>query len=208
MSRHSHSDDEFKISPRSKQKKCLHFDFKLKGRGSAIQCRYIKEILAHNLKSTVDDLVLNSQKRLFIMAVNTNNIELIQKLLNQGLDPNFVDNQKRTPLHLAVSKGYTDVVQLLLQNGAKQNRKDILGNTPLHLATCTTNVKIIKMLLEAGANITMKDLNHRTPLNLAKSKYDILQRSYLGSIDSGNRTQVLMKEVILVFIFLFNYTYN
>lgn len=96
-------------------------------------------------------------------AASVCNTELLERLLEEGVDPNAADEHLRSPLHLAASRGksyskgflliryahinflfliftrvlgYRDVVKLLLIHGANPNQQDSLGNTPLHLAVC------------------------------------------------------------------------
>ena len=56
-----------------------------------------------------------------IDAVHDNNIELIELLLEQGIDLNKRDNGGNTALIWALYKGYIEIVRLLLENGAKVN---------------------------------------------------------------------------------------
>lgn len=108
-------------------------------------------------------------------AVNLNNLEAAERLLENGADPSTTDEHSRTPLHFAAAKGYTDMVRLLLSQGANPNAKDTLGNTALHLAACTNHVGVVTQLLRAGTNVRELDNNGRTPLNLAQSKLKLLQ---------------------------------
>lgn len=45
------------------------------------------------------------------MAASLNNVELVEQLLKENVDPKAVDEKNRTALHIAASKGYTDVVR-------------------------------------------------------------------------------------------------
>jgi len=59
-------------------------------------------------------------------------------LLARGADPNFQDDQGRTPLHLVLSsrlvQNPSDLVRLLLEAGADPDRKNQAGKTPLEEA--------------------------------------------------------------------------
>lgn len=63
------------------------------------------------------------------MAVTTNNVELVERLLGCGSDPNESDEHKRSLLHLAACQGYLDIVKLLLSRGADPNNRDSLGDS-------------------------------------------------------------------------------
>ncbi|KAL1516970.1 hypothetical protein ABEB36_000795 [Hypothenemus hampei] len=170
----SHSDSELKTDFKIKIRKQLQIDFKASKR-------------IHNqhdirmLKKKIHPLC---QEMRFLQAVNTHNTNEVKRFLDQGVSPNTSDSQLRSALHLAVTKEYADIVQLLLLYGADPNKRDLIYNTPLHLAACIHNLPIITMLINAKANVNLKDTCGRKPLDLAKSKLEILLRSFRnGSIE-------------------------
>ncbi|XP_047111020.1 ankyrin repeat domain-containing protein 54-like isoform X1 [Schistocerca piceifrons] len=118
----------------------------------------------------------NFYERKLRHACSTNNLDLVQALLDMGVNPNCYDDQRRSPLHLAACRGYADVVKLLLDKGANPNQRDSLGNTPLHLAACTNNLSVVTLLLKAGTDVSSLDLFGRNPLQLAQAKLKLLQR--------------------------------
>ncbi|HEY6362273.1 MAG TPA: ankyrin repeat domain-containing protein, partial [Vicinamibacterales bacterium] len=52
------------------------------------------------------------------------NLETIRLLLDLGLDPNYANNEGRTPLMGAALKGRNDVVRLLVERGARLDTRD------------------------------------------------------------------------------------
>ena len=52
------------------------------------------------------------------------NLEAMRMLLDLGLDPNYANNEGRTPLMGAAMKGRTEVIQLLVDRGAKLDTHD------------------------------------------------------------------------------------
>jgi uncharacterized protein len=52
------------------------------------------------------------------------NLEAVKLCLDLGLDPNFRDNDGRTPLHGAAHKGRNSVIQLLVDRGARLDIPD------------------------------------------------------------------------------------
>jgi len=81
-------------------------------------------------------------------AVDTQNIDMINFLLENGADIN--DPRKllnNTPLHIAVEKELTDIVDLLLKKDANKELKNSNGKTPLDLATEKKNIPIISLLM-------------------------------------------------------------
>ena len=69
-------------------------------------------------------------------AIEDNDIEKIEELINNGVDVNARDKYERTPLHYA--KNY-DAAKLLIDNGADVNAKDFYGSTPLYDIICRNN---------------------------------------------------------------------
>ncbi len=106
-------------------------------------------LLAKNVKHS--DTNLNGETILHL-AIEKNNIMLIEKLLNLGLDINSKDNNGVTPLHLAVMKAKNmSVIEFLLKNGADKNIKTLFGETVYDLAleneilnNLNVNIKILK----------------------------------------------------------------
>lgn len=62
-------------------------------------------------------------------AAGSGCFQMVQKLLEMGIDPNSADEMGRTPLHVAACKGFSDIVGLLVTSGANPNLRDCVGNT-------------------------------------------------------------------------------
>lgn len=98
-------------------------------------------------------------------------VETARRLLEQGVDPNALDAEGRTPLHEATWN--VDLMRLLLEHGANPNIQDPEGLTPLYAAR---SVEAIDLLLNAGANPNVQDvlgdtvLHKISWLNIAPSK--------------------------------------
>lgn len=65
-------------------------------------------------------------------AVQLNNIQLAQLLLNKGANVNTKDNLGNTPLHVATSIGAAGIVQMLLQAGANPDLANRAGVRPVN----------------------------------------------------------------------------
>lgn len=100
-------------------------------------------------------------------AVLNNSLEIIQMLVEDGVDVNSKDILDVTPLHVAVQYSHADAVGLLLHAGADVHAKNILGKTPLHLAIeysdrgdeffCGNNIAIFHMLIShPGIDVEQK----------------------------------------------------
>ncbi|KAM7114581.1 ankyrin repeat domain-containing protein 54 [Molossus nigricans] len=126
-------------------------------------------------------------------SANANDVETVQRLLEEGADPRAADDKGRTALHFASCNGNDEIVQLLLDYGANPNQRDGLGNTPLHLAACTNHVPVITTLLQRGARVDAPDRAGRTPLHLAKSKLSILQEGHSQCLEA---VRLEVKQII------------
>ncbi|XP_059054110.1 ankyrin repeat domain-containing protein 54 [Achroia grisella] len=156
------------------------------------------------LKYRYGGSICSSRNQKLRFAASTNNVELVEKLLVSGADPNSSDEHKRSPLHLAACWGYVDVVRTLIRHGANPNIKDTLGNTPLHLAACTNHIPVVIELLDAGTDVSSNDKNGRNPLQLAQSKLKLIRMRPSGAGPS-NETKQLISEICLVVEMMLKY---
>ena len=71
-------------------------------------------------------------------------LDIVQILLNRGVDVDIADLWGRTPLWLAISWSYKDVAKILLERGADPNKADRDGVRPLD---------VISLLYEQGRDV-------------------------------------------------------
>ena len=64
------------------------------------------------------------------IAVKNNSIKLVKYFLNKKINPNIVNNDGQTPLHIALKEGNKEIIDLLLKNGADISLKDKEGKKP------------------------------------------------------------------------------
>uniref|UniRef100_A0A2N9HEC5 Potassium channel n=1 Tax=Fagus sylvatica TaxID=28930 RepID=A0A2N9HEC5_FAGSY len=83
---------------------------------------------------------------------------LLHQLLKRGLDPNELDSNGRTVLHIAAGEGSENCVNQLLEYGANPNIRDLDGNVPLWVAMLGDHEPVIKLLLDNGANLHSGDI--------------------------------------------------
>ncbi|GER51420.1 potassium channel AKT1 [Striga asiatica] len=83
---------------------------------------------------------------------------LLHQLLKRGLNPNELDNDGRTALHIAASQGNDNCVRLLLDFGANPNSRDSQGSVPMWEAILNGHKTITKLLSENGATLTSGDI--------------------------------------------------
>ncbi|KAL1210335.1 putative potassium channel AKT5 [Cardamine amara subsp. amara] len=124
---------------------------------------------------------------------------LLHQLLKRGSNPNEIDKNGRTALHIAASKGSLYCVVLLLENGADPNIKDSEGNVALWEAIIGRHEEIAKLLSENGATLNFDTVGHFTCLAVEQTNLDALKdiQKYGGdiSLSDVNGTTALHKAV-------------
>ena len=114
------------------------------------------------------------------LAVWEGREEIVQFLLDQGIDPNATSNSGETALMAAALKGLTSIGQLLIDRGAEVNcsttegttdmfntSPPVVGESPLHLAAAYGHKEFIELLLEHGADKDTTDHAGQKPLHWA-----------------------------------------
>ena len=78
-------------------------------------------------------------------------VDMVQRLLECGADPNICKNDHKTPLHEATTRGLLEAARLLLSHGAKVDVTDDEGRTPFQVAASNGHDEMTKLLVEHGA---------------------------------------------------------
>ena len=103
-----------------------------------------------------------------MLASENGHIEVVERLLELGANPNAQDHEGCTPLHNAAGAGRHEVVDRLLEGGADPSAPDHYGHTPLHLAAAGGFLESVEILLRSGASPAVTDAMYlSTPLHLA-----------------------------------------
>lgn len=129
-------------------------------------------------------------------AVITNQLDLLARLLDAGVEVTKTDAAGRTPLHIATRGGQDKFVAKLLEKHTKDDvdMQDNEGNTPLYYAVAGGYLLIVNLFLQKGADPNKVASMGGTILSLVLHKEDcqeiaeaLLRRgaSPLITIDTG-----------------------
>lgn len=100
---------------------------------------------------------------------------LLNHLLRRGTDPNELDSNGRTALHIGAALGSLQSVALLLDYGADPNKKDSEGNVPLWDAILGGHEPVIKLLEENGARLSTGDVGNFVSLAVEQGNMELLK---------------------------------
>ena len=104
---------------------------------------------------------MNGATALHIVA-ERGTLQVVECLLEAGIDKDAVNNCNATALHLAAGNGLLRIVQWLVEAQADVNVRSDAGNTPLINGAASGDPAIVKCLLEAGADKNAKNLKGDT----------------------------------------------
>ncbi|KAF9769913.1 hypothetical protein IL306_012593 [Fusarium sp. DS 682] len=115
-------------------------------------------------------------------------LELLQNLLDAGVDPNHYDIHGNTPLmafaaQLPEDDDYKigpDIIRELIDGGAQVNARNRSGETALHIAVRCGHKLAVKQLVESGACVHVRDAAGRSLLEVA----DVKMKSLRGHDDA------------------------
>jgi len=102
-------------------------------------------MLKYLLEQGADVNATNGHTPLHI-AVEYENLDMVQLLLNKNANINATNKDGDTPLHIAVENENLDMIPLLLEKGANVNAENKDGYTPLHIADEDENLDMIQLL--------------------------------------------------------------
>lgn len=104
---------------------------------------------------------------LHVACIN-GNIEMVEKLIDNGHPINVQDNAGWTPLHESANHGFVEIAKLLINAGANisdPGGPKTGGITPLHDAASCGEFSVINLLIDKGADIYAVTKNGETILD-------------------------------------------
>lgn len=168
------------INPELYEKaKKLGLDFRISINSAFVNACSLKDFVL--IKFLFDEIKLDinhvyEDKNALMLACFTNckthhDIEIINYLLDKGINVDTQDELKRTSLFLlSLFDDYTNMKKILLK-GANPNLKSKQNPYYPLLRVCTYGCA--KLLLDYGANINVKDADNLTLLLKAQERYDL-----------------------------------
>lgn len=122
-------------------------------------------------RTNFEKLILGGTNTLMLFAAVTSDTDLLQALLDIGMDVNAPNEVGYTPLMFAAAYNTPEAVEFLVGQGADISAKAYIQDlTPLHVAALINpNPDVINALLDAGADLEAVTENPMTPLLLACS---------------------------------------
>ncbi|MFJ1547202.1 ankyrin repeat domain-containing protein [Streptomyces sp. NPDC088246] len=107
-------------------------------------------------------------------AAGDGHVELLQRLLAQGADPDTRDPDGATPLYLAAVQGENRCAELLLAAGALPNAESRGWRSGLPLAAAATkaNLSLVELLLRHGADPHLRESEGGSALDWAQGWSD------------------------------------
>lgn len=131
----------------------FHFFAGLANRSTKLlEALEIVDVLLFKGCSTEASLYHNGQTPLHV-AVQYNNIGVVDALLLRGANVNAKDKYMSTPLHIAARAGLPETLALLISGGAEVNVKNSSDRLPLEIALSNDNVAAVQYFLRIGAKV-------------------------------------------------------
>jgi len=128
------------------------------------------------------------------VAVQNDQIEIVQTLLKAGAPANAATRYGVTPLALAATNGNPAVVGALLEAGANPNAANPDGETVLMDAARSGNLEVVNRLLAAGADVNARDTwrGETAVMRAAGENHaDVVERLAAAKADLNVRSKAL-----------------
>ncbi|XP_064107895.1 ankyrin repeat domain-containing protein 2-like [Macrobrachium nipponense] len=107
-------------------------------------------------------------------AVESNDVSIVQELIESGATIDVHDNQQCTPLDFATSLGYIPIMKTLIQANADIHNNHTFGNIGAHDAAIDGKRDVITVLFRVRVDVNCK--NKRRKYNASFSSWEWAQR--------------------------------
>jgi len=103
-----------------------------------------------------------------LKAVEDNNVDICQRIIEVVQDKNPAGEYGQTPLHEAAKRGHFDIFRLIMENVQDKNpATEGCGYTPLHAAAAFGRLKIYRLIMEYVQDKNPANNWGMTPLHMA-----------------------------------------
>ena len=117
-----------------------------------------------------DELLGSNSHPLLSFAAGAGHHQVVQLLLDKGVDVNAQSDTDESALQEACINGHDHIVHLLLGKGANVNARDMHGDTALQEACSNGYDQIVQILLDRGADIHAQGGYYDNALQVASSE--------------------------------------
>ncbi|KAI0867291.1 ankyrin repeat-containing domain protein [Hypoxylon argillaceum] len=102
-------------------------------------------------------------------AAKCGDLDTLQQLLCQGVNPSVKNVRNESPLWIAASRGHLEVVKCLVQRSDVDiNSRSSLGRPPIFCPSADGDMPIVEILVGAGAITDIQDVDGETAISMAK----------------------------------------
>lgn len=144
----------------------------------------------------------------FHYAVQTNAMEVVEWLLDHGMDVNHLTTlQHRTALMIAVERNHLELTMFLLKRGAMIaiQHIDNLGNNVLHYAARYASPLLTQLLMLCGVHANVRNKKSMTPAEEAKTFNRMELFTAISSYRSDIKDHVARIECLMAQMLPFDY---
>lgn len=124
------------------------------------------ELLLQGISS--GDLDKEKMKSILLSSADKGYNKVVEMILSKDVDPNAVNTEKKTPLHLAALGGHEEIANFLLNHASTTPDKlDDSCRTPLSYAAESGCIAIVQAILKQKSEVDpdSKDAHGQTPLH-------------------------------------------
>ena len=139
-----------------------------------------------------------AEQNYLFYAIQPNNIEIIQFLLDKGCDPNCSNKEGEFVIHKAYECDF-EYVKLLIKYKAFVNPQNNEGNTILHLSVINNKYNYAGYLLEHGADPNVQNNDYFTPLHYAcqNNNYNLVRLLLDHGADQNKKNKLYLAPIQL-----------
>ncbi|KAL3937147.1 MAG: hypothetical protein SGARI_002264, partial [Bacillariaceae sp.] len=146
----------------------------------------IEQAQAQATLTNVEDLInihINKLKddhtTRFLFAASREDLPTLRLMLNNGIDPDSADYDRRNALMVSSMNGNSETVSLLLEHHANPNMTDVHGTTALYEAVKGNHIECMKILQQHGGDMCLSEDAAATKLCQCVFDGDIVMLSRL-----------------------------